>query len=198
MRQALLLAAAGIAAGVMPASPARGASCESLAALQLPDTKITLAAPVAQGAFNPPPGGPPMPGPPAAYADLPAFCRVAATLDADERLGHQDRGLAAGRGLERQVPGGRQRRLGRRRSATRRWPTALQRGYATASTDTGHDGGRGAASRSAIPRSSIDFALSRRARDDRRAPRRSSTAFYGARAEALVLERLLDRRHGRG
>ena len=59
-------------------------ACESLASLKLPNTTITLAQTVAAGAFTPPPpangrggrgGGNANP-----YADVPAFCRVTATL----------------------------------------------------------------------------------------------------------------------
>ncbi|HSK43226.1 MAG TPA: tannase/feruloyl esterase family alpha/beta hydrolase, partial [Candidatus Binatia bacterium] len=59
----------------MPSS-ALAATCESLAALKLPDTTITSAQPVAAGAFIPP-------GaivPPASVKNVPAFCRVAATI----------------------------------------------------------------------------------------------------------------------
>src|SRR5258708_10713439 len=51
------------------ALPAFAASCEPLASLSLPDANITLAQQVEAGAF---PGD--------AFKDLPAFCRVAATL----------------------------------------------------------------------------------------------------------------------
>ena len=57
------------------------ATCESLVSLVLPGTTITLAQPVAAGEFMPPgrtfPGGP---APTVAFKDLPAFCRIAATL----------------------------------------------------------------------------------------------------------------------
>ncbi len=54
------------------------ASCESLAALALPDTKITNVQRVEAGAFVAPPMPP---GPPISvdYSTLPAFCRVSAT-----------------------------------------------------------------------------------------------------------------------
>ncbi|MBI4266673.1 MAG: tannase/feruloyl esterase family alpha/beta hydrolase [Acidobacteria bacterium] len=71
--------------------PAFGATCESLASLKLPDTTITAAEAVAAGALSPPPpparaggagrggGGRGQPaGSP--FADLPAFCRVAADV----------------------------------------------------------------------------------------------------------------------
>jgi len=60
---------------VLNPMPASAASCESLMAITLPHTTITLAQPVAAGAFA-------IPGAPetATAKDLPAFCRVAATL----------------------------------------------------------------------------------------------------------------------
>jgi feruloyl esterase len=57
-------------------APAMAATCESLAALKLPDTTITSAQPVASGAFIPPGAS----APPASVKNLPAFCRVAATI----------------------------------------------------------------------------------------------------------------------
>src|SRR5271154_612440 len=61
--------------------PAWAATCESLASLALPGTTITLAQPVAAGEFMLPGrtfGGTPAPA--VTLKDLPAFCRVAATL----------------------------------------------------------------------------------------------------------------------
>ncbi|HEY8508976.1 MAG TPA: tannase/feruloyl esterase family alpha/beta hydrolase, partial [Steroidobacteraceae bacterium] len=56
--------------------------CEQLIALKLPNTQITLAQNVPAGGFQPPPGagaaGPA--APPGAYSRLPAFCRVAGTI----------------------------------------------------------------------------------------------------------------------
>src|SRR2546429_5954994 len=63
------------------ATPALGATCESLAATALKDATVTRAEVVAPGKFSPPDAGrrgaargnnP--------YGDLPEFCRVAATL----------------------------------------------------------------------------------------------------------------------
>src|SRR5215470_9721754 len=54
------------------------ATCESLSSLKLPDTTITTAQSVAAGAFKPAGGGGRGGG--NQFADLPAFCRVAATL----------------------------------------------------------------------------------------------------------------------
>ena len=58
---------------LLPA-PALAATCEGLAALALKDAAITRAESVAPGAFSPPSGGT------GSYRNLPAFCRVAATL----------------------------------------------------------------------------------------------------------------------
>src|ERR1700679_3899530 len=116
--------------------PAMAASCESLASLNLPDTTITVAKLVPAGEFV-------QPGPPgrgnagAANKDLPAFCRVEATLkpssDSDIKVevwlpasGWNRKYQAVGNGA---------------------WAgsivysdlaKALRQGYATSSTDTGH------------------------------------------------------------
>jgi feruloyl esterase len=64
---ALLTSLAGI--GVTPAA---AATCASLAGLTLPDTTITAAEPIAAGTYTAPDGE--------VFANLPAFCRIAATL----------------------------------------------------------------------------------------------------------------------
>jgi feruloyl esterase len=63
-----------LAAALLPAA-ARGSSCDALAKLQLPHTTVTLAEAVPAGDFTPPTGSAAKP-----IANLPAFCRVAATL----------------------------------------------------------------------------------------------------------------------
>ena len=77
MRFGLMLALA-IAVSLGRAEEASAASCESLASLSLPDTTITMAQMVAPGAFTAPVarGG----RGPSPFANLPSFCRVAATL----------------------------------------------------------------------------------------------------------------------
>ncbi len=95
-RKLLLVCVLALAALSLRAQPAAAATtCENLTMLSLPNTTITLAQPVAAGAFTPPPaparggaGG----GAPAAaqaapgrgrgpqFGDLPAFCRVQAAL----------------------------------------------------------------------------------------------------------------------
>ena len=68
-----LIAVIGVIAVARSPVVAAG-SCETLASLVLPDTTITLAGNVAAGELS-------LPGvPPGATKDLPAFCRVAATL----------------------------------------------------------------------------------------------------------------------
>ena len=147
-------------------SPAHAASCESLASLLLPNTTISAAQTVAAGAFVPPapagrgggqPGGAvaaPEAGRGAApargaqgrgnqFADLPAFCRVTASIrpssDSDIRMelwmpasGWNGKFVVPGNGgfAGAIAPAG--------------LATNLRKGYAVATTDTGHEGGSGA------------------------------------------------------
>jgi feruloyl esterase len=122
-----------------PGEVLRAAGCEPLAALMLPDATITSAAMVAAGAFAPPAQGG-RGGGAGAFANLPAFCRVAATLTPTP---HSDitvevwmpaanwNGKFMGVGN-----GGWTGSINYSSMAD-----ALRRGYATASTDTGHVGG---------------------------------------------------------
>jgi feruloyl esterase len=64
---ALLTSVVGIGA-----TPVAAATCASLAGLSLPDTTITTADPVAAGTYTAPDGN--------VFGNLPAFCRIAATL----------------------------------------------------------------------------------------------------------------------
>src|SRR5688572_12070038 len=66
-----------LAAAVVTSRSAAAASCGDLARLALPDTTITSAAVVTVGAFKAPAGSA---AAQLAYARLPEFCRVAATL----------------------------------------------------------------------------------------------------------------------
>jgi hypothetical protein len=119
-----ILAAAG-------ALSACAASCESLSTLTLPETTITTAESVPAGTFAPPYGN--------AVRELPAFCRVtgviAPTSDSNIRFeiwlpvsGWNSKFLGVGNGgfagsISYEALGG-----------------DLRRGYATAATDTGHEG----------------------------------------------------------
>jgi len=144
--------ACGLATGVLFAAlftPAQAATtCESLVSLTLPDTTITLAQLVAAGAFTVPANGRGGRGgdPNAAFKELPAFCRVAATLkptsDSDIKfeiwLPAASPGQTSGWNgkLEANGNGG---WTGSITPAT--LAAGVQRGYAAAMTDTGHEGG---------------------------------------------------------
>src|SRR5688572_22680999 len=133
-----LFAVAGLIALVAAAAPASAATCESLATAKLTNGTVTMAQPVAAGAFTQPGGR----GGGNAFADLPAFCRVAATLtptkESDIKIelwlpasGWNGKFQAVGNGgwngnIDMNALAG-----------------ALRRGYAGASTDTGHQGGAG-------------------------------------------------------
>ncbi len=120
---------------------AAGASCESLAALALPNAAVTSASTVAAGAFVPP-GGPGRGNAAQQYAALPSFCRIAATLkpssDSDIRIevwlpatGWNGKFQAVGNGGW---------------AGTISYPAlaaAVAQGYASASTDTGHSSAGG-------------------------------------------------------
>ena len=78
---ALLVPVAILFSVVLTPEPAAAQSCEALTSLKLQNATITMAQPVAAGAFTPPPGGRGAGrGGGNPFADLPAFCRVAATL----------------------------------------------------------------------------------------------------------------------
>jgi feruloyl esterase len=142
------------------AAQAAGQTCESLASLALPNTTITLARAVDAGSFTIPIAAGGTPAPTAlvqAASGLPAFCRVAATLkpstDSDIKIevwmpasGWNGKFMAAGNGgwsgsinYAQMVP-------------------ILKRGYAVASTDTGHESsGQDASWAMGHPEKQIDF-----------------------------------------
>jgi feruloyl esterase len=128
--------------GLALAAPisAPGMACENLASLSLPNTTINSAATVAAGSFPPPGSGDAQTK---EFSTLPPFCRVAATLtpssDSDIRVevwmpisGWNGKLEAVGNGGW----------AGSIRYAD--MSVALAVGYATASTDTGHEGNSGA------------------------------------------------------
>src|SRR6266852_4639287 len=119
-------------------------SCESLASVALPNTTITLARDVEAGGFAPPAvaGATASQASGQAFRELPAFCRVAATLnpsnDSDIKIevwmpasGWTGKFQAVGNGGWAGV------------ISYSAMAAALRRGYATASTDTGHVGNGG-------------------------------------------------------
>jgi len=136
----VMLVVAVVAAAAAP--PVFGATCESLSAVTLKDATVTRAELVPAGKFSPPDGGRRGQGRGNAYADLPQFCRVAATLtpssDSDIKVevwlpasGWNGKFQAVGNGGWAGV------------ISYAAMADALRAGYATASTDTGHVGGRG-------------------------------------------------------
>jgi feruloyl esterase len=125
------------------AASAGAATCESLASTALKQATVTRAEVVAPGKFLPPEGGRRGQGGVNPYANLPEFCRVAATLtpttDSDIKVevwlpaasGWNGKFQAVGNGGWAGV------------ISYSAMADALRSGYATASTDTGHVGGRG-------------------------------------------------------
>ena len=128
-------------------------SCEKLSSLALPNTSITLAQMVPAGGFT-------LPGmSPAAtqqFSRLPAFCRVAATVrpspDSDIKIEVWLPALAWNGKFQAVGNGGWAGTISYGAMAS-----ALQEGYATASTDTGHTGGN-ATFAVGHPEKVIDFA----------------------------------------
>jgi feruloyl esterase len=134
----LVLAAGFFTAGLATGRPAQAASCESLATLSLPKTTITMAQNVTAGSFVAPGRGG-APGQP--LSDLPAFCRVQATLkptsDSDIKMalwlpatgwngkyrGTGNGGLGGGAGI-----------------GVGALANGVRGGYATAGNNTGHEG----------------------------------------------------------
>jgi feruloyl esterase len=149
-----------LAGAIWSPASATAATCDSLTTLSLPNTAITMAQTVAAGAFTAPGAraGRPSTGSGQAnpMADLPAFCRVAATLtptsDSDIKIevwlpaqNWNNKFLAVGNGAWTGAIG------------YAAMADALRRGYATSSTDTGHVGGS-ASFALGHPEKLIDFA----------------------------------------
>jgi len=113
------------------------ASCESLSSLALPNTSITLAQMAPAGGFSLPGTGPTAVQ---QFSQLPAFCRVAATLTPSS-----DSDIKIEIWLPAQAWNGKFQAVGNGGWAGTisyaAMASALQEGYATASTDTGHVGG---------------------------------------------------------
>ena len=138
MRKLRVILSTAAAAALLAAPPAAAATCEELSALKLPNTTITMATPVAAGAFTAPGGR----GGPGQVKDLPAFCRVAATLRPTPESEIQ---------IEVWLPSpgwnGKFQAVGNGgwngNIDTNALANGVRRGYATASTDTGHQGGGG-------------------------------------------------------
>jgi feruloyl esterase len=155
-------------------------SCESLAQLALPDTKITLAQTVPAGAFVQPAVPSPVPSTPPSYKDVPAFCRVAAeispTPDSVIKIEVWMPSTGWNGKYQGQGNGGFAGAIG--------YPSlgaALKRGYATAGTDTGHVG-FDAAWALGHPQKVIDFGY-RGLHEMTLKAKAIIDAFYGARPQ---------------
>ena len=152
MKKAVLTCTIGIVS-CLAGRPAAAASCETLVSLSLKDTKVTRSELVPAGHFAAPGDRPGAANP---YNTLPEFCRVAATLtpssDSDIKIevwlpvqGWNGKFQAVGNG-------------GWAGSISYAAMAEAIRGrYASASTDTGHVGGRGTFALN-HPEKLIDFA----------------------------------------
>ena len=169
----------GAALAATAASPAAAAECGDLARMALPGGKVTSAALVAPGTFQQPagPGAPPGVGG-GNYRDLPEFCRVQATLtptgDSDIKVevwlpssGWNGKFVGIGNGIW----------AGQLSYSQLADP--LKRGYAVATTDTGHTGS-GLTAEWAIghPEKLVDFGH-RAVHETAVTAKRAITAFYG-------------------
>ncbi len=176
----------GAVLAAITASPVAAAECSELASMALPSGKVTSAALVAPGAFKQPvgPGAPPGVGG-GNYRDLPEFCRVQATLtptrDSDIKVeiwlpasGWNGKFVGIGNGIW----------AGQLSYSQLADP--LKRGYAVATTDTGHTG-NGLTAEWAIghPEKLVDFGH-RAVHEMTVTAKRAIEAFYG-RAPSLSL-----------
>jgi feruloyl esterase len=126
----------------LSALPVLAAPCDSLASVVLPDTTVAAAQVVGAGQFSPPVRGGGASGNANPYKDLPNFCRVALTLkpSGDSNI-KVEVWLPAGNWngkLQVVGNGGWGGTISYSDMAK-----AVRAGYATASTDTGHEGNRG-------------------------------------------------------
>jgi feruloyl esterase len=124
-------------------APSRAATCESLSSLALPSATVTLAQSVGAGQLSLPVRNPAEgPSAPVEFKDLPAFCRVAATIkptsDSDIKIEVWLPASGWNGKFEAVGNGGWAGAISYGAMAE-----ALHDGYATASTDTGHVGARG-------------------------------------------------------
>jgi feruloyl esterase len=158
---------------VLGGSPAgAGVSCTELRSLALPAVTITMAESLPPGAFSPPGGGARD-----RVADLPAMCRVAATLTPSD-----DSDIRIEVWLPEAPWNGKYQAVGNGGWAGSinyaAMGDAIRRGYATSSTDTGHVGGTGAFAHG-HPEKLTDFAY-RAVHEMTAASKRIVAAFYGA------------------
>jgi feruloyl esterase len=162
------------------AAPARPASCPSLSSLALPNAMITQARAIAAGEFALLPDELSQDPVENVFKNVPAFCRVAATLrptnDSEIKIevwmpasGWNGKFQAVGNGGWAGA------------IAYGAMSQALKSGYATASTDTGHTGNRGTFALD-HPEKLVDFGY------------RAVHEMTVQSKSHLLLERMLDRR----
>lgn len=119
----------------------QAAPCEEIARLSLPQTTVTMAVSVSPGTFRPPAGFSQslQPGDPQ-YDDIPAFCRVSATMrpssDSEIKIEVWLPAPSAWNGKFMAVGNGGQAG----EISYHKMGLPLSLGYAVASTDTGHEG----------------------------------------------------------
>src|ERR1700733_14542981 len=122
------------------AAPLAAATCDSLTELKLPDTTITSAKTIAAGAFTIPPGAPVSPFGPPSFKKLPDFCRVEGVMapSSDSHIEFEVWMPAFGWNgkYHGEGNGGFAGSLNYTALAD-----AVLNGYASSSTDTGHQGG---------------------------------------------------------
>ena len=150
------LAAVSLAVALAAQEPAPPSACAALSSLNLPHTAITAAEAGDVAKLIPSGGGGATPPP--AVAELPPFCRVAATIKPSTDSNIKIEVWMPASGWNGKLQG-----VGNGGWAgTISYPllvSALRRGYATASTDTGHSGdGRNGSFALDRPETLVDFA----------------------------------------
>jgi hypothetical protein len=180
MSRFTMAALMAVSSAFVPSARAAGQSCEQLAQLPLPNTKITSAQTVAPGAFAPPASlAPWLAGDPTFYKRLPAFCRI--TLDAKPS---PDSDIKIEVWLPASGWNGKFRGQGNGGFAGeidyRTLALAVAQGYASAATDTGHAAeGTNATWALGHPEKIIDFAY-RAIHEMTVIGKATVKAFYGA------------------
>ena len=161
-----------VAVGVSTETLSAAGSCETLSALKLPDTIITMAQSVAAGGFSAPAAG----GGGEVFSTLPGFCRVAATIkptsDSDIKV---EVWLPASEWNGKYQAVGNGGWAGSLSYAA--MARALRDGYATSSTDTGH-AGTSASFALGHPEKLVDYAY-RSVHEMTVKSKAIVTAFYG-------------------
>ena len=159
VKKSAVVAFLALCGAFVPNARAAGQTCEQLAKLALPNTKIMSAETVAAGAFSPPASMAPwLAGDPSFYKRLPAFCRVTAqakpSADSDIKIEVWMPGSGWNGKFRGQGNGGFAGEIDYRSLGL-----AIAQGYATAGTDTGH-AADGTDARWALghPEKIIDFA----------------------------------------